>query len=67
MDPNGKLDIPHHTGFWLRDEAGNLTKQIKHICWDGCMFPNAAMMNPETWNSILATMLSVQKAHGWEE
>ena len=21
-DPNGKLDIPHHAGFWLRDENG---------------------------------------------
>ena len=27
-DPNGKLDIPHHAGFWLRDERGNLTKRI---------------------------------------
>ena len=40
-DPNGKLDIPHHAGFWLRDEKGQLTKAIRHICWDGCMFPNA--------------------------
>ena len=26
-DPNGKLDIPHHAGFWLRDETGKLTKK----------------------------------------
>ena len=26
-DPNGKLDIPHHAGFWLRDENGKLTKK----------------------------------------
>ena len=39
-DPNGKLDIPHHAGFWLRDESGRLTKATRHICWDGCMFPN---------------------------
>src|SRR6202035_5583281 len=35
-DPNGKLNIPHHAGFWLRDENGKLTKNIRHICWDGC-------------------------------
>jgi sugar phosphate isomerase/epimerase len=66
-DPNGKLDIPHHAGFWLRDRAGQLTKKMKHICWDGCMFPNETMMKPETWNSILATMISVREAHGWQE
>ena len=66
-DPNGKLDIPYHAGFWLRDDADNFTKTIKHICWDGCMFPNEVMMKPETWNSILASMLSVRKAHGWTE
>src|SRR5699024_9696317 len=26
-DANGKLDIAHHAGFWLRDEEGNLTKK----------------------------------------
>jgi sugar phosphate isomerase/epimerase len=66
-DPNGKLDIPRHAGFWLRDEAGRLTKKFRHICWDGCMFPNAVMMNPKTWNDILATMIAVRDAHGWHE
>ena len=28
-DPNGKLDIPHHAGYWLRDEKGKLTKAIQ--------------------------------------
>src|SRR5438128_3194635 len=32
-DPNGKLRIAHHAGFWLRDEKRNLTKKIRHICW----------------------------------
>ena len=50
----GKLDIPHHAGYWLRDEKGELTKRIRHICWDGCMFPNDVMTNPQTWNDILA-------------
>jgi sugar phosphate isomerase/epimerase len=66
-DPGGKLDIPHHAGFWLRDAAGNVTKKIRHICWDGCMFPNETMMKPETWNSILATMIAVRDAQGWQE
>ncbi len=66
-DPNGKLDIAKHAGFWLRDNYNNLTCRIKHICWDGCMFPNDVMMKPETWNGILATMIAVREAHGWSE
>ncbi len=64
-DPNGKLDIVHVAGFWLRDEDGNPTKAVEHICWDGCMFPNSTMEKQETWNEILATMIAVRKAHGW--
>jgi sugar phosphate isomerase/epimerase len=66
-DPNGKLDIPHHAGFWLRDESGQLTKATHHICWDGCMFPNEVLHKPETWNNILAAMIAVRDAHGWTE
>ncbi len=64
-DPNGKLDIVRHAGYWLRDESGQLTKKIQHICWDGCMFSNETMMKPETWNTILGTMIAVRDAHGW--
>ena len=64
-DPNGKLKIAHHAGFWMRDGYGNLTKKFQHICWDGCMFPNETMMKPDTWNSILASMIAVREAHGW--
>jgi len=66
-DPNGKLSIAHHAGYWLHGDDGKLTKTIRHICWDGCMFPNAVMEHPETWNSILAAMISVRDAHGWRE
>jgi sugar phosphate isomerase/epimerase len=66
-DPNGKLDIPHHAGFWLRDESGRLTRKARHICWDGCMFPNDVMMKPQTWNDVLAAMIQVRDAHGWTE
>ncbi|GAB3640916.1 sugar phosphate isomerase/epimerase family protein [Spirosoma arcticum] len=67
LDPNGKLDVANDAGFWLRDETGQLTKAFKHICWDGCMFPNQVMNNQQTWNDILATMVNVRKLHGWYE
>jgi sugar phosphate isomerase/epimerase len=66
-DPNGKLDIAHDAGLWLRNEDGALTKAFKHICWDGCMFPNAVMGNQQTWNDILAAMIKVRQQHGWVE
>ena len=66
-DPNGKLNIPHHAGYWLRDENGQLTRAFRHICWDGCMFPNEVMRNPQTWQNILKVMIEVRRAHGWEE
>jgi len=66
-DANGKLDIPRHAGFWLRNENGEPTKACRHICWDGCMFPNEVMMKPKTWNDILSVMIAVRDAHGWVE
>jgi len=66
-DPNGKLDIPKHAGFWLRDEKGALTKAMRHICWDGCMFPNDVMLRQQTWNDVLAVMIKVREAHGWSQ
>ncbi|MEO6000988.1 MAG: TIM barrel protein [Chitinophagaceae bacterium] len=66
-DPNGKLDIPHDAGYWLRDENGILTKAFKHICWDGCMFPNEVMTQQKTWNDILSFMIKVRQLHGWRE
>jgi sugar phosphate isomerase/epimerase len=65
-DPNGKLDVVHDSGYWLRDEKGNVTRALQHICWDGCMFPNEVMMKPQTWNDILGTMIKVRDAHGWQ-
>lgn len=66
-DPNGKLDITHDAGLWLRDDAGELTKAFRHICWDGCMFDNSVMSKQQTWNDILAAMINVRKQHGWYE
>ena len=65
-DPNGKLDIVKHAGYWLRDDKGALEKKLRHICWDGCMFPNAVMTEQQTWNDVLGVMKSVRDAHGWE-
>jgi sugar phosphate isomerase/epimerase len=64
-DPNGKLDVARHAGFWMRDDSGQPTRAFEHICWDGCMFPNATMMRPDTWTSVLTTMIAVRDAHGW--
>ena len=65
-DPNGKMDIVRVAGAWMRDEKGNPTNAFEHICWDGCMFPNATMMNPQTWREVLAAMIAVRDAHGTE-
>ena len=66
-DPNGKLDVVRSAGHWLRGADGQPTKRFRHICWDGCMFPNAVMKKRETWNDILRAMLAVRDAHGWKE
>jgi len=66
-DPNGRLDIVKHAGYWLRDDKGELTKTMRHICWDGCMFPNEVMGKQETWNAILSAMVKVRDAHGRRE
>jgi sugar phosphate isomerase/epimerase len=62
-DPNGKLDITRTAGYWLQGAA---QRGIKHICWDGCMFPNEVLERPSTWNTILQAMIRVRDAHGWD-
>lgn len=61
-DPNGKLDIVKCSSYWLKDAP---SRGIKHICWDGCMFPNATLETQQTWNTILDTMLKVRDEAGW--
>src|SRR5487761_1806880 len=65
-DPNGRMDIVAVAGLWMRDETGAPTRAYQHICWDGCMFPNATMMTPKTWTDVLETMIAVRNAHGWD-
>jgi sugar phosphate isomerase/epimerase len=61
-DPNGKLDIVRCAGYWLKDAPA---RGLQHICWDGCMFPNAMLETQDTWNVILDVMLKVRAVHGW--
>lgn len=63
-DPKGKLDITATAGYWLK---GAKDRGIRHLCWDGCMFPNSTLENPQTWNTILGAMIKVRDAHGWNE
>ena len=64
-DPNGKLDITKASRYWLREADGSPRTVLQHICWDGCMFPNAMLEKQETWNKILGAMIKVRDAHGW--
>lgn len=59
-DANGKLDIARCAGYWLKDYQA---RGIKHICWDGCMFPNEMLETASTWNTILDAMIKVREAH----
>ncbi len=61
--PNGKLDIVRCAQHWLKGAA---ERGIEHICWDGCMFPNATLEDARTWNTILDVMIKVRDAHGWD-
>lgn len=61
--PNGKLDIVRCASYWLE---GATERGIRHICWDGCMFPNEVLEDPQTWNSILSVMTHVRETHGWK-
>ena len=58
-DPNGKLDIAKCATYWLKDHAA---RGIKHICWDGCMFPNDVLEEAATWNHVLQAMIKVDEA-----
>jgi hypothetical protein len=49
----------------MRDDTGKVNRAFEHICWDGCMFPNSVMLDPQTWNDVLRVMIAVRDAHGW--
>ncbi len=58
-DPQGKLDVVRCSTYWLRDAA---QRGIQHICWDGCMFANAKLLDPQTWVRVLELMIRVRDA-----
>jgi sugar phosphate isomerase/epimerase len=58
-DPDGKLQIAKASSYWLKDAD---KRGIQHICWDGCMFANDVLETPETWETILRTMIEVEQA-----
>src|SRR5260370_20271148 len=64
-DPNGKLNIVRDAGAWLRDSTGVPTRAVQHICWDGCMFPNAVILDPKTVEDVPRVMVPVPNAHRW--
>ena len=66
LDPNGKLDIVRDAGAWMTGDDGQPTRAFRHICWDGCMFPNSVMMDSRTWEDVLRVMIQVRDAHGWD-
>ena len=59
--PDGKLDMVWCSRQWLLDDQGELRDGVRHICWDGCMFPNAVLENQETWNRVLGAMEAVRR------
>ncbi len=59
---DGKLNITECALAWLLDDNGQIRNNIQHICWDGCMFPNATLEDPDTWTTILKAMQQVQSA-----
>jgi hypothetical protein len=66
-DPNGKLSIAHHAGFLAPWRGRRAQQSVSSYLWDGCMFPNAVMAEPSTWNDILGAMIAVRDEHGWSE
>ena len=59
--PGRQAGYPAPRRFLASRRQWKLTKRIRHVCWDGCMFPNAVMMKPKTWNDILAAMIACSR------
>ena len=50
-----------HLQEWVVGMPSELRDGIRHICWDGCMFPNAVLEDQETWNRVLGAMEAVRR------
>lgn len=60
IDPKGKLDVVRCARHWLLDDNGQVRNGMKHICWDGCMFPNEKLESPQTWKNVLMLLEEVR-------
>ena len=58
--PGGKIDVVRCSRAWLLNEDGRIRNGIRHVCWDGCMFPNAVLEASGTWNRVLNLMQAVR-------
>ncbi|MGB4903215.1 MAG: TIM barrel protein [Saprospiraceae bacterium] len=59
--PDGKLDIIRCCRYWLLNKEGHLRNGIRHICCDGCMFPNSMLESSDTWTAVLEKMIEVRE------
>lgn len=57
---DAKLDILKCSRYWILNKDGSLRNGIKHICWDGCMFPNSTLESSDTWAAVLEKMIEVR-------
>ena len=66
-DPSGKLDIPRHAGYWLRDERRPADQAHPPHLLGRLHVPQRHDDEAGTWNRILRAMVAVRDAHGWKE
>ncbi len=66
-DPNGRLDVVKHAGYWLRDEKGDAHEDDAPHLLGRLHVPERVMEKQDTWNAVLGAMLKVRDAHGWVE
>lgn len=57
---DGKLDVERCSEYWLLDAQSKIRNNIKHVCWDGCMFPNHVLEAQKTWDKVLSLMVAVR-------
>jgi hypothetical protein len=50
---------------WMRDDDGTPASLRAHLL-GRLHVPQRVMMNPQTWNDVLRTMIAVRDAHGWD-
>ena len=59
-DPAACLDAVACAHRWLAARATSNRPPLTHVCWDGCMFPNAVLEDAQTWTAILRLMLTIR-------